>query len=390
MKGIRASQCARIAVVTAGLALTGCSSVDDALFGGAPGGSAPPAPAASFSASTQSAAAPAPPPPSPEAQEAPSPAAPAGALGPRIAAIAIAPGSDTGTDVGKTTQSLREQVQALQTKVLANARRLGQLRNSDQKVTAAYQSSRTQVESGLKAATADKSQLVERWNAAQGALDQLSNNLNETAGIGAAANADSTSAQTVVQQIESASSAPGAVDEDHRQLDTLEDETRQISISIERLRKEVAGDVPRETAFLATERSNLAQLQNAIRTGQPTAASTAPAVQEPPVSTAAANDSSAPITVIKFDQPSVDYQKTLFAALSDALKTKPQATFEVLGVAPTADTAAAMLAAQQAARKHAADVVQTMRSMGVPASRVTLASRTDPSVQASEVRVFAR
>jgi len=130
-------------------------------------------------------------------------------------------------------------------------------------------------------------------------------------------------------------------------------------------------------------------LQNAIRTGQPAAAAAAPAA--PDVAPAsAASDASAPITVIKFDRPGVDYQKELFAALSDALKTKPHASFEVLGVAPTADTAAAMLAAQEAARKHAADVVQTMRSMGVPAGRLTLASRTDPSVQASEVRVFAR
>jgi len=390
MRGIRASQCARIAAVAASLALAGCSSVDDALFGGAPGGSAPPAPAPSFSASGQSSAAPAPPPaetPPPEAQEAPLTVAPAGALGPRIAAIAIASGRDTGTDVGKTTQSLREQVRTLQTKLLTNARRLGQLRSSNQRLTASYQSSRSQIESGLKGTTADKPQLVERWNAAQSVLDQLSTNLNETAGIGAAANTDSASAQAVVQQIESASSAPGAVDEDHRQLDTLEDETRQISISIERLRKEVAGDVPRETAFLATERSSLAQLQNEIRTGQPAAATAAP---ETAAAANAASDSSAPITVIKFDRPGVDYQKVLFAALSDALKTKPQARFEVLGIAPTAATAAAVLAAQEAARKHAADVVQTMTSMGVPAGRVTLASRTDPSVQASEVRVFAR
>src|SRR5579872_5010332 len=115
MRGIGASQRARIAAVAASLALAGCSSVDDALFGGAPGGSAPPAPAPSFSASGQSSAAPAPPP-----AETPPPVAPAGALGPRIAAIAIASGSDTGTDVGKTTQSLREQVRTLQTKLLTN------------------------------------------------------------------------------------------------------------------------------------------------------------------------------------------------------------------------------------------------------------------------------
>jgi hypothetical protein len=49
-----------------------------------------------------------------------------------------------------------------------------------------------------------------------------------------------------------------------------------------------------------------------------------------------------------------------------------------------------MVAAQSAAKQHANDVTKTMSAMGVPASRVTVASLTDPAVQAGEVRVFAR
>src|SRR5438445_13772482 len=134
MRGIGAGKCARTAAIAAGLALAGCSQVDDALFGGAPGGSPPPSQIAA--ANPASEPAPPPPPPAartetppPEAQEAPPPEA-ASELGPRIAALSIAPGRDTGTDVGKKTQELREQVQTLDTRLMNNARRLGQTRTA--------------------------------------------------------------------------------------------------------------------------------------------------------------------------------------------------------------------------------------------------------------------
>ena len=387
MRGMRAASCARAMTIAAGLALSGCHQVDDALFGAAPGGSTPQVLPANAPASL-----PAPPPPPPSAQsEAPPPEAapaPAGDLGPRVAAIAIANGTDTGTPVGRTAEGLRDQVRELQSRLMANARKLGQIRGSDQGLTASYQKTRSDIESRLAAgATPGNSQLVEKWNAAQSDLDKLATNLNDTASIGNAASTDSAAAQKLVQQINDASNTPGAVDEDHRQLDTLEDETQQIKISIDRLRKDVAADVPRQTGFLTAQRSALVQLQTAIRTGQMAKAAPMAAPQAP---ASASSDQSTPIAVIKFDQPKADYQKTLFAALSDALKAKPQARFEVLGVAPTADTVAAMQAAQTAARKHASEVVQTMTSMGVPAARMVVASKTDPSVQAGEVRVFAR
>jgi hypothetical protein len=232
-------------------------------------------------------------------------------------------------------------------------------------------------------------ELVDRWNAAQTALDQLATNLNETGTIGSTAAADSASAQQIVQQIAGASASPGANDEDHHQLDALDDETRQLIISIDRLRKEVAADVPREAGFLASERGNLARLQTAIKTGEPSGANAAPPVHYAEAPASVANDAK-PLVVIKFDRPQVDYQQTLYSALNETLRTKPQAAFEVLAVAPTAESAAAVQAAQSAAKQHARDVLETMTSMGVPAGRVAVASLTDPSIQQSEVRVYVR
>jgi hypothetical protein len=427
MRGKRAGASTRIATVAAiaaALALAGCSDVDDALFGppdqsaavvrpihADPGENPPPA---TEVASTEPSAAPtaalsqAPSPP-PQAEAPPPPqtdnsaplagtlppaggASYAGDLGPRIAAISIEPGRDTGTPVAKTTAALREQAASLESKLMENAHHLGQIRIDNARLISTYQNTRAQIMTRLQIGTTPANpDLVSAWNAAQSALDQLAGNLNGTGAIGTAEASDSTSAQQLLQQISTASNTGGAADEDHRELATLDDEVRQMQISIERLRKEVAADVPRETTFLASERASLTQLQAAIRTGEPysaNAVSSAPRYAATPMPRVA--DNAKPLVVIKFDSPHVDYQQSLYAALNQALQTKPSAAFEVLAVAPTGQTASAVAAAQTSAKRHAHDVVQTMAQMGVPAGRVQVASSTDPTVQQSEVRVFVR
>jgi hypothetical protein len=46
--------------------------------------------------------------------------------------------------------------------------------------------------------------------------------------------------------------------------------------------------------------------------------------------------------------------------------------------------------AQTTARRHAEDVMRSMTDMGVPATRLNVASTTDPGTSASEVRIFVR
>jgi hypothetical protein len=415
-----ATRIAAAAALAASFALAGCSDVDDALFGPDQSGASvrpihaeplAPNPPSGDVASAGPAAAPAAPvseaPAPPPADVAPVPPAdtsgplagtlpPAGGayatdLGPRIAAVSIQPVRDTGTPVSKTVASLGEQATTLESKLMDGSHRLGQIRADNARLISVYQNTRAQIMTRLQVGTTPANpDLVTQWNAAQSALDQLAANLNATGAIGSASAGDSTAAQQLVQQISSASATLGAADEDRRQLDTLEDETRQMQISIERLRKEVASDVPRETTFLASERASLVQLQAAIRTGEPYGASAAVLPRYSAIPAPRIADNAKPLVVIRFDNPNVDYQKDLYEALNHALQSQPTAAFEVLAVAPTAETAAAVAAAQTSAKRHARDVVQTMAQMGVPAGRVQVASSTDPSVQQSEVRVFAR
>ncbi len=100
--------------------------------------------------------------------------------------------------------------------------------------------------------------------------------------------------------------------------------------------------------------------------------------------------SGTPLVVIRFDHSDVDYQQILYAALQQALQTRPGAAFSIVAVSPTRGTASSVQLAQTAAHRHAEDVLRSMTDMGVPASRLAVASSTDPSVASTEVRVFVR
>ena len=100
--------------------------------------------------------------------------------------------------------------------------------------------------------------------------------------------------------------------------------------------------------------------------------------------------SGSPIVTIRFARNRTNYERELYSALSQALASKPSASFNVIGISPTRGSATAVQLAQNSAQRHAQDVMRTMGEMGVPATRIATSSSTDPSVTTSEVRVYVR
>jgi len=369
-------------VLTASLGLAACSDIDD-MFGGASNDmSASAAPTSAGGAGA--AVAP------PTAEAPPLAGAGANALVATITPVAIEPGPDTGTAVNKTIQTLRSQMSGLETKLAANAQRLSDLRSAGAAAAGAYQGAKARITTRLQMGTTKGNpELVSEWNSAQASLDGLTTNINQLSALGTDVTADSSTAHFVLDQISATFNVSGAVDEDHRQLSLLEDETSQTIVLIDRLLGEVSSDVQRQTAYVANERSNLTVLASAIKNGELYGGT-------PGISAAAASgtiqlsSAGTPLVVVRFDRPNVDYQQALYAALNQALQARPNANFEVVAVSPTRGNAASVQIAQSTARRHAQEVVRSMTDMGVPASRVNVASSTDPAAAASEVRVFVR
>ena len=123
--------------------------------------------------------------------------------------------------------------------------------------------------------------------------------------------------------------------------------------------------------------------------GVPPAGGQPAAVAAAPVPVAAAPGSGALIT-IRFDRADVAYENALYEALSAALARRPDARFELVAVAPAADSAQASADNAEAAGANAERVVRSMMAMNLPPDRLDLSFTTSAGVSVSEVRVFVR
>lgn len=376
------------------LALSGCGTVDDALFGGDDTQAAAPAPAATAEAPASSQGLPGTLPDNGAVAMSDTGAAAAdsvpGTAG-IITAVHIEAGSDTGTSVSHTVAALRNDLSGMQTKILAAAGRLNQLEGSNASFASTYFQGKAQMTTRLQVGTTrGNPELVQRWNAAQTALDSLTGNINAMSNLGTEIADISSRAHYIQNTVQATYNVSGAVDEDHRQLDVLDDEANQTIVIVDRLLKQVSGDIQRQTAYVANERSGLTTLASAIKTGELYGAGLGGAVAAGPAPVAGVPIGGTALVTIRFDHAKVEYKQILYAALDQALQARPQATFSVVAVSPTRGSAPAVQLAQSEAERHAQEVLRTMSDMGVPGTRMSVSSITDPNVKNSEVRVYVR
>jgi hypothetical protein len=375
-----------LSAIALAVGLSGCGDVDEALFGDStpssqatyPGEQAAPAAQPSESGDNGAASAP--------VTELPTVT---------VTRIAIAEGQPTGTAVGQKAQEVRTTLMGLQDRIEANAQRLAALRQSDSAYSASYNSAKAQITSRLQLGTTrGNPELVQQWNSAQDSLDHIAADINALNALGADIASDDSQAHFTLQTIQATYPVSGAVDEDHRQLNVLEDETNQSIVLIERLLTNASRDVQRQTSYVANERSNLTTLANAIKNGEIYGATLGPTMVSagPPMrgSASTAMAGGTPLVTIKFDRPNVEYQQILYTALAQALERRPDAGFEVVAVAPTSGTASGVQLTQSETQRNAQAVMRSMTDMGVPANRLALSSTTDPTVGSGEVRVYLR
>lgn len=386
--------------------LGGCSSIDQAVGGGTREQAAQPSAIATAEAAPPEAAAPPPPEAGQESAPAAAPegippvaAAPAPPpiastvapppTAPGMAPITIQPGADTGTAVGRTVAGLRSQLQALTGKMSGDAQHLAELRSSSAQAIATYQQATANIQTRLAVGTAPGNpELIAQWNTAQGSLDTITGNINALSKLAGDISGDSSAAHAAYNSIEATYSMSGGVDEDQRQLNVLSDEASQSMIVSDRLMRQAKQAIQRETAYVANERGSLTTLASAIRSGDyagPLMGTQSAVVA--PAETAAATPppTGTPIVTIKFDRAHVDYEKTLYSALSQALASQPKASFHVVGIARATTRVAA-----NSAERDAKAVMRTMGAMGVPAARMEVSAATDPAIGSSEVRVYVK
>ncbi len=312
-------------------------------------------------------------------------------------ALSVTDGSPTGTSVGRKVEDLRQELRTLQSVMETETASVNTLRARATANSRDYHETRGAITSRLqRGTTPGNPELVAQWNTAQAQLDAISSDINAMSGKSTEIATHASTANYLLEATQATFSLSGAIEEDHRQLRILQDETRQTTVLIERVLTELRDDIARQTTYVANERSSLTTLANAIKAGELfgsglSVSNIAPpaAIAAPALSTPAAAGTPALVT-IRFDRPNVQYQQALYTALSRALEVRPNAQFDVVAISPSAGSPDKVQIAQSQSRRNAETVVRTMNEMGLPADRIRLSSTTRGDVPANEVRVYVR
>ena len=308
----------------------------------------------------------------------------------------VTPGQPTGTLVGQKVQELRSDLTRLQGELVGQNNSLQTLRNQARSGATAYHALLAGINARLQVgSTPGNPELVAQWNQAQGELSKVGESIASLNGLGVDSASTSALAAFLLDSTRATFGLYGALEEDHRQLAILEDEVNKTVVVLDRLLDELTEDIARTQNYYTTERSNLTALAVAVDNGEFLGGSLgnrAFGVPPPPIPGGGASmvGRTAPLVVIRFDTPNVEYDQALYSAVSQALARRPNAAFDLVAVAPGLGSPAQVALASNKSRRSAETVLRSLTNMGLPADRVSLSSTTNPNAQVAEVHLYVR
>jgi len=309
----------------------------------------------------------------------------------------VTAGQPTGTEVGRRVDRLRDDLGRLQNSVGNDNSELQTLRQQAIADAVRYQELVARIQARLQVGTTPGNpELVAAWTESQLILDKIADSVGQMAALSNKAANDSALAAFILESVRATYGLTGAVDEDHRQLAVLEDETNRTVVLIDRLLNELNEDIARQTNYVSRERSDLTVLSVAVKNGELFGTSLAnraygtAAPLRGPANTVGGLTNQRPLVVIRFDRPNVPYQEPLFTAVSEALNRRPGSVFDVVSIVPQQGTPAQVALNANQARRNAEQVVQSLSGMGLPSDRLSLSSTSSGDVDNNEVHIYVR
>jgi hypothetical protein len=307
----------------------------------------------------------------------------------------VTPGAPTGTAVGKRVDELREDLKKLQGNIAGQNGALQQVRAKLVQDSQRYHGTIAAVQTRLQVGTTPGNPiLVQQFNSAQADLDRLAADIAEMNKLAADVAGSSTLSAYLADAARATRQLSGAVDEDHRQLAVLEDEVDRTVVLIDRLLKEVSLDVRRQTNYVATERANLNVVSAGVKAGEIYGVSLASVANSATAKPTAGQPldiaGRRPLVVIRFDRNDVPYQQALYSAVSRVLERRPDATFDLVAVAPAEGGPAREALNANKSRRLAEGVLRSLVDMGLPPARVAMSSKTLAQAKVNEVHLYLR
>lgn len=305
-------------------------------------------------------------------------------------------GYSSGTFVGQKVVALRNDLSQLQGTLANQNVSLQQIRSQIAQNSARYNGTVAAISTRLQLGTTPGNPvLVQQWSEAQGELDRINGDVLQLNRLASDVAGTSGMAGYLLESVRAARSLSGAVDEDHRQLRILEDDTSATTVVIERLLNEISSDAQRQQQYVSAQKSELNTLAVAIKNGQYYGSALSAARMNAAVdggSAYAGNSLPAgrPLVMIRFDRPNVSYEDALYTAVKSALERRPNAVFDVIAVSSSSGAPGTAALGEASARRNADNVVRSLSQMGLPADRIRVSSAYSPNASNGEVQVFVR
>ena len=358
---------------------------------------------------------------------------------PSASAAPSMPASDTR--VGQFAAGLEADLATLGQKIAAEQGQLQALFNSNTQSVEIYYGTLAAIQARLHLGTVENNPvLIEQWNEAQAALDQIAWNNNDLDQLVESLINDAAAINEVRREVQTAGGDPAGSSFDREVLMRLEREaTAQLTL-VDRLQQESLSALSRQASLVRVQREELASLQDAIRIGDladtdiatagvgqmaqpeptppesapaeplppeppsPAAAApppeeeTEPAVQaedpapEPPAQEVAAlpldDVKMLPLVIIRFDRPNVVYEGPLERAIRKTLENNPNTQFNLVAVFPPRDDEAALLQAESASWQFAQSVFRSLTEIGVAPEQIEMRTQLKEAAKSNEVHIY--
>lgn len=178
--------------------------------------------------------------------------------------------SQTGTQtVRQRVMQLRADQQALAAGISRQQEQLSATRGQIGSDSSSYSSLIGTMTSRLQSGTTPGNpELVAQWNDAQAKLDAITLALGNLNSLASQVTTQASVAGYLVDNVRATYSVGGAVEDDHRQLRSIEGETSRSIQDVDRLIGDLNAEISRQNGYLARERSNLAALSYGINVGR--------------------------------------------------------------------------------------------------------------------------
>jgi hypothetical protein len=94
--------------------------------------------------------------------------------------------------------------------------------------------------------------------------------------------------------------------------------------------------------------------------------------------------------LIRFNQPNVEYEQQLSAAVSTVLQHKPDSEFSVVAVSPLSGDPSDLAKVQEESTRRAETVKRALVQLGLAPSRIVMGGTQTAEAKTAEVHVYVR